>query len=79
MEESSSDVGAVAGIKSRHVNEHSLETYCCMVRFLYTSEISIEVDLYDFAIGCTPNKPFTASCKKRPSIERLFLATESPT
>lgn len=50
-----------------------------MVRFLCMSEISINVDLNEYAIGYPPNKSLTASCRKQPSIERLFSTTESPT
>lgn len=63
---------SVFSIKSTHVTEYSLEGYCCLVRFLYTGTIDLEVDLEDFAIGCPPNKPYSGSCKKRPIVEGLF-------
>ncbi|KFH72924.1 hypothetical protein MVEG_00149 [Podila verticillata NRRL 6337] len=67
-----SDDTSVSGIKSTHVSEYSLESYCSLVRFLYTGVIDLEVNLEDFSIGCPPVKPFNASCKKRPVVEGLF-------
>ncbi|KAG0339855.1 hypothetical protein BG000_001198 [Podila horticola] len=66
------DVEAFSGVKSTHVTEYSLEAYCAVVRYLYTNEIQLEVDLDDFAIGCPPNKPLSGSCKNRPTIDGLF-------
>lgn len=79
VEGSSSDSEVVAGVKSHHVTDYSLETYCCLVRFLYTGEIKLEVHLEDFAIGCPPNKPFSVSCKERPAVEGLFCISEPST
>lgn len=63
---------SASGVKSTHVSEYSLEGYCSLIRFLYTGTIDLEVDLQDFAIGCPPSKPYSASCKKRPIVEGLF-------
>lgn len=68
---------ALYGVKTTHVTEHSLESYCSLVRFIYTSEVKLEVDLEEFAIGYPPNKPLTASCKNRPVIEGLFTPNSS--
>ncbi|KAF9205900.1 hypothetical protein BGZ59_000221 [Podila verticillata] len=65
------------GVKTTHVTEHSLESYCASIRFIYTSEVKLEVDLEDFAIGYPPNKPLTASCKNRPVIEGLCSPNSS--
>ncbi|KAG0034401.1 hypothetical protein BGZ81_004882 [Podila clonocystis] len=62
---------AVCGVKTTHVSEYSLEAYCALVRYLYTSEIALEVDVNNFAIGFPPNKPFSPSCKKRPEVDVL--------
>ncbi|KAG0035411.1 hypothetical protein BGZ82_005279 [Podila clonocystis] len=79
VEGSPSDSVVVAGIKSHHVTGYSLETYCCLVRFLFTSEISIDVDLNYFAIGCPPIKPFSLQCKERPAVQGLFSVADPPT
>lgn len=68
---------ALYGVKTTHVTEHSLESYCASIRFIYTSEVKLEVDLEDFAIGYPPNKPLTASCKNRPVIEGLYSPNSS--
>lgn len=68
---------AVSGIQSYHVTEYSLEAYCCLVRFLYTNKIEVQVNLEDFAIGCPPNKPFSNACKERPNVEGLFSPLSS--
>ncbi|KAG0087885.1 hypothetical protein BGZ92_006874 [Podila epicladia] len=67
----------LSGVKTTHVNEYPLEAYCALVRYLYTNEIKLEIDLEDFAIGCPPNKPLSASCKNRPTIDGLFTTGES--
>ncbi|KAG0034402.1 hypothetical protein BGZ81_004883 [Podila clonocystis] len=70
--ESSGD-SSISGVKSIHVTEYSLESYCSLVRFLYTGTIDLDVDLEDFAVGCPPNKPYSATnCKKRPIVEGLY-------
>ncbi|KFH72923.1 hypothetical protein MVEG_00148 [Podila verticillata NRRL 6337] len=69
--EGSGDSSA-SGVKCTHVTEYSLEGYCSLIRFLYTGTIDLEVNLEDFAIGCPPKKPYSASCKKRPIVEGLF-------
>lgn len=66
---------AVTGIKSVNVTEYLLENYCCLLRFLYTGEIDLEVSLDDFAIGSPPNKPYTRSSKECPAVEGLFEPT----
>ncbi|KAF9372622.1 hypothetical protein CPB97_001111 [Podila verticillata] len=68
---------AISGVKTTHVTEYSLEAYCALVRYLYTSEITIEVDLNDFAIGGPPNKPFSPSCKNRANIDGLFPSKDT--
>ncbi|KAF9379643.1 hypothetical protein CPB97_008857, partial [Podila verticillata] len=73
----SSSAEAVSGVKTTHVTEYSLEAYCALIRYLYTSEIKLEVDLDDFAIGTPPNKPFSPSCKERPIADGLFSAKAS--
>ncbi|KAG0339856.1 hypothetical protein BG000_001199 [Podila horticola] len=79
VEGSPTDSNVVAGIKSHHVTDYSLETYCCLVRFVYTGEINLYVNLNDFAIGCPPNKPISIACKNRPAIEGLFSTTDTIT
>ncbi|KAG0339859.1 hypothetical protein BG000_001202 [Podila horticola] len=79
VEGSPSDSAVVAGIKSHHVTDYSLETYCCLVRFLYTGEINLNVELDDFAIGSPPNKPFSLSCKERPTLDGLVFTIEPTT
>ncbi|KAG0355368.1 hypothetical protein BG005_005739 [Podila minutissima] len=69
---------AVSGVKTAHVTEYSFEAYCALVRYLYTSEINLEIDLNDFAVGCPPVKPFSASCKKLPSVDGLFAPAALP-
>ncbi|KAG0076737.1 hypothetical protein BGZ93_000571 [Podila epicladia] len=69
----SSDDSSISGVKSIHVTEYSLESYCSLIRFLYTGTIDLDVDLEDFAIGCPPNRPYSPIiCKKRPPVEGLF-------
>ncbi|KAG0035349.1 hypothetical protein BGZ82_005307 [Podila clonocystis] len=46
----SSDESSISGVKSTHVTEYSLESYCSLIRFLYTGTIDLDVDLEDFAI-----------------------------
>lgn len=77
VEGSSSDSELVAGIKSHHVTEYSLESYCVLIRFMYCGVIDLNVDLIDFAIGFPPNKPFSLSCKNRPDIELFTCSTSS--
>ncbi|KAF9395898.1 hypothetical protein CPC16_006181 [Podila verticillata] len=69
---------AVSGVKTTHVTEYSLEAYCALVRYIYTSEIKLEVDLDDFSIGCPPNKPLSPACKKRPTVDGLFAPAAPP-
>ncbi|KAG0332955.1 hypothetical protein BG000_009592 [Podila horticola] len=78
VENGPSSPQAVSGVKTTHVTEYSLEAYCALVRYLYTSEIKLEIDLNDFAIGCPPDKPFSASCKKLPSVDGLFAPAALP-
>ncbi|KAG0034403.1 hypothetical protein BGZ81_004884 [Podila clonocystis] len=78
VESGPSAPGAVSGVKTTHVTEYSLEAYCALVRYLYTSEIKLEVDLTDFAVGCPPDKPFSASCKKLPPVDGLFAPAALP-
>ncbi|KAG0076736.1 hypothetical protein BGZ93_000570 [Podila epicladia] len=78
VERGPSSPECVSGVKTTHVTEYSFEAYCALVRYLYTSEISIEIDLNDFAIGCPPVKPLSASCKKLPSVDGLFAPAALP-
>jgi hypothetical protein len=73
----SSDSELVAGIKSHHVTEYSLESYCVLIRFMYCGVIDLNVDLNDFAIGFPLNKPFPLSCKNRPDIGLFTCSTSS--
>ena len=77
VESDPSSPEALYGVKTTHVTEHSLESYCAAIRYIYTSEVKLEVDLEDFAIGSPPNKPLTVSCKNRPLIEGLFSPNPS--
>ncbi|KAG0344402.1 hypothetical protein BG005_001861 [Podila minutissima] len=63
------------GVQSYHVTEYSLEAYCCLVRFLYSGKIEVQVVLNDFAIGSPPSKPFSTACKERIGVEGLFPST----
>ena len=69
---------AVSEVKTIHVAEYSLEAYCALVRYLYTNEMKLEIDLDNFVIGGPPNRPFSPSCKKRPDINGLFKDNSSP-
>lgn len=69
---------AVSGVKTTHVTEYSLEAYCALVRYLYTTEIKLEINLDDFSIGCPPNKPLSPVCKKRPVVDGLFAPAALP-
>lgn len=51
-----------SGVKSTHMVEYSIESYCSLIRFFYTRIIVLEVYLGDVAIGCPPNKPCNGSC-----------------
>lgn len=77
VESDTSSPEALYGVKTTHVTEHSLESYTAAIRYIYTSEGKLEVDLEDFAIGSPPNKPLTVSCKNRPVIEGLFSPNPS--
>lgn len=72
VEGSSADSATVCGVQSHHVTEYSLEAYCCLIRFLYTTKIELQVDLDDFAIGYPLNKSFSNACKERPIVDGLF-------
>ncbi|KAF9210271.1 hypothetical protein BGZ59_009666 [Podila verticillata] len=71
VERSSTDSAAIVGVQSYHVTDFSLAAYCRLIRFLYTTEIALEVDLKDFAIGYPPSKPLSLACKRRPDTDRL--------
>ncbi|KAF9385842.1 hypothetical protein CPB97_004417 [Podila verticillata] len=71
IEVSSTDSTAIVGVQSHHVTDFSLAAYCRLIRFLYTTEIALEVDLDDFAIGYPPIRPFSLACKRRPDTDRL--------
>lgn len=61
----------MSGVKTTDVTEHSLEAYCALIRYPYTNEISLKVDLEDFAIRGPPNKPFSPTCKRRPAPDGI--------
>ncbi|KAF9372621.1 hypothetical protein CPB97_001110 [Podila verticillata] len=65
------------GIKTIHVTEYTLETYCALVRYLYTSEIKLEVNLEEFAVGYSPSKEFSPSCKNRHIVKGLFPSEDT--
>lgn len=44
---SSSDLEVISGVQSYHVMGFSLEAYCCLVRFLYTNKIEVQVNFED--------------------------------
>ncbi|KAF9333882.1 hypothetical protein BG006_003035 [Podila minutissima] len=77
VETDPSSSAILSGVKTTHINEYPLETYCALVQYLYTNEIKLEVDLDDFAIGCPPNKPVSASCKNCPAVDDMFTARKS--
>ncbi|KAG0355366.1 hypothetical protein BG005_005737 [Podila minutissima] len=85
VEDDPSSPEVVCGVKTAHVTEYSLEAYCALIRYLYTSEIELGVDMDDFAIGRPPNKPFSSSCKERPEVDGIFApaisssSSETPT
>lgn len=66
-------------VKTTHVTEYSLESYCCLICYLYGGMIQLTVDLDDFAIGTPPNRPLSPSCRDRPAIDGLFSFTLSGT
>lgn len=78
IEDSSAQSVITAGAMSYHVTEYSLESYCSLIRFLYTGIIDLQVDLNDFAIGALPTKPYSLASKERPAVEGLFTSTPSP-
>ncbi|KAF9301636.1 hypothetical protein BGZ74_006463 [Mortierella antarctica] len=67
----------IAGVQSYHVTEFSLESYCSLIRYLYTGTIELKIHLNDFAIDSPPNKPFLLNCKQRPAVEGLFYSHTS--
>ncbi|KAF9377407.1 hypothetical protein CPC16_011843 [Podila verticillata] len=71
--DSTTDSGSMESVKSIHVTEYSLASYCSLVRYLYTGHVALEVDLNNFAIGYPPNKPFSPSCKNRLHIDPSSL------
>lgn len=77
IESSPTGFTAITDIQSYYVTEYSLASYCCLIRFLYTSEISINVDLGDFAIRCPPTNPFSLHNKEKPDVEGLFPSAAS--
>jgi len=70
--DTTTDPGSARSVKSTHVTEYTLASYCSLVRYLYTGDIALEIDLSDFAIGYPPNKPFSPSCKNRIDIDILL-------
>ncbi|KAF9329649.1 hypothetical protein BG006_007293 [Podila minutissima] len=73
VEGSWTDSGVAASVQSYHVTEFSLESYCVLIRYMYTGIIDLEVDLNDSAIGFPPNQPFTIACKERPTVKGLLV------
>lgn len=47
---------AACGVKTIHVTEYSPKAHCALARYLYTSDIELEVDMNDFAIRLPPKK-----------------------
>ncbi|KAG0339852.1 hypothetical protein BG000_001195 [Podila horticola] len=72
IEGASTDSGNVATVKSIHVSEYSLQSYCTLIRFFYTGKVGREVDLKNFGVGQPPNRPFSVDCKSRPAINVLL-------
>ncbi|KAG0031333.1 hypothetical protein BGZ82_007036 [Podila clonocystis] len=64
-----------AFINTLNISEYSLESFCCLLRFLYTREAKLEVDLDDYAIGAFPSKSTSCICKVRPAAEELLPST----
>ncbi|KAG0342242.1 hypothetical protein BG000_006161, partial [Podila horticola] len=60
------------GIISTHITENTLESYCCLIRYLYTGVINLDVDLNDLAIGYLPSEPFAVANKTCMSVKGLF-------
>ncbi|KAF9378731.1 hypothetical protein CPC16_011154 [Podila verticillata] len=77
VEGSCSDSDVAAGIKSHHITDYSLESYCCLIRFLYCGVVELNVDLGDFAIGSPPNKPFSPSSRNRSEVDQKFTSGSS--
>ncbi|KAG0345109.1 hypothetical protein BG004_003955 [Podila humilis] len=71
------DSDVVRGIVSTPVGEHSLESYCCLIRCLYTGEVKLEVDLAEFAIEYDPLGPLPVVSKTRLSVKGLFSTFSS--
>ncbi|KAG0100485.1 hypothetical protein BGZ93_000573 [Podila epicladia] len=69
---------AHGGIVSTHITEQTLESYCCLIRYLYTGAINLDVDLSDFAIGYLPSEPFAVASRTRMSVKGLFSTTSTP-
>ncbi|KAG0088036.1 hypothetical protein BGZ92_006692 [Podila epicladia] len=67
------------GIQSYHVTEYSLDAYCCLIRFLYSGKIEVQVVLSDFAIGSPPSKPFSTACKEHTTTESTLSKERSTT
>ncbi|KAG0034400.1 hypothetical protein BGZ81_004881 [Podila clonocystis] len=77
--ESSSHVGkTLSRVLSTHITEYTLESYCCLIRYLYTGAIILDVDLSDFAIGYLPSEPFAVASKTRISVKGLFGSASTP-
>lgn len=65
-------------VVSTHITEYTLESYCCLIRYLYTGDINLDVDLSDFAIGYLPSEAIVVSVKKGISVKSLFSTASSP-
>lgn len=65
-------------VVSTHITEYTLESYCCLIRYIYTGIINLDVDLSDFAIGYLPSEPIVVSVKRGISVKSLFSTTSSP-
>ncbi|KAG0035347.1 hypothetical protein BGZ82_005305 [Podila clonocystis] len=69
---------ALSGVVSTHITQYTLESYCCLIRYLYTGAIILDVDLRDFAIGYLPSEPFAVASKTRISVKGLFGTASTP-
>ncbi|KAF9395901.1 hypothetical protein CPC16_006184 [Podila verticillata] len=64
-------------VVSTHITEYTLESYCCLMRYLYTGIINLDVDLSNFAIGYLPSEAIVVSVKKGISVKSLFSTAPS--
>ncbi|KAG0013628.1 hypothetical protein BGZ81_000918, partial [Podila clonocystis] len=75
IEDDSFSPEAVSGVKTIHVTKYTLESYCALIRYLYSSTIELHVNLDDFPIGQPPTSPFSPTCKSRLMADGPFWPT----